>query len=267
MHRSVIGQIGTKSKKTKVGVFGRTGVGKSYLINTILGENLLPSGSGSACTSGVIQVEANTRDSNFIAELEFISEQEWEQELKSLRQIVDEGTEKYEQSVVDSAKDKIKAVYGKDGIKKTLEQLKSERIPELGEKKEESHETAENLEAAICDYVGSGQSNSSGRFYWPLVKSVTIKVPGHNDILENLVLIDLPGTGDINKSRQDVWKKYVRECTTVWIISDINRAVSDQSSWEILLSHLKDLALGGECSSICYICTKTDHMNAEEYMR
>lgn len=74
-HRSVRRRVGTVAKKIKVGVFGRTGVGKSFLINTILGENLLPSGSGSACTSVIIQVAANTLDPNFIAEIEFISKE------------------------------------------------------------------------------------------------------------------------------------------------------------------------------------------------
>ncbi|XP_076153793.1 nuclear GTPase SLIP-GC-like [Alosa pseudoharengus] len=273
--KSVIGQIGTKSKKTKVGVFGRTGVGKSYLINTILGERLLPSGTGSACTSVIIQVKANTQDSNFIAEIEFISQQDWMEELKHLHLILHEDHTEGDPTALESASEKISAVYGEDGTKKTLEELQSDNtlsalIPEFlsSTTKIESHQTANNLAQVIRDYVRSGQPNSSGRFYWPLVKSVTIKVPGRNDILKNLVLIDLPGTGDIDMSRREMWKKCLRGCSTVWIISDINQAVSDQSAWEILTASIEDLIHGGECNNIAYICTKTDtSIDPEEYMR
>lgn len=64
-------------KKEVVGVFGKTGAGKSYLINSILDQgNLLPSGDVSACTSVMIQVEANmTRDGKYTAEIEFITQE------------------------------------------------------------------------------------------------------------------------------------------------------------------------------------------------
>ena len=60
------------SKMELVGVFGRTGDGKSSLINAIIGQDLLPSGDTSACTSVMIQVQANMEDSKYIAEIEFI---------------------------------------------------------------------------------------------------------------------------------------------------------------------------------------------------
>jgi len=59
-----------------VGVFGRTGAGKSYLINTVIGErNLLPSGSVYACTSVMIKVEANEQNSKYEADIEFITKE------------------------------------------------------------------------------------------------------------------------------------------------------------------------------------------------
>lgn len=63
-------------KRELVGVFGKTGAGKSSLINAVIGEeNLLPSGSGSACTSAMIKVEANVDNQNYEAEIEFITKE------------------------------------------------------------------------------------------------------------------------------------------------------------------------------------------------
>ena len=59
----------------------------------------------------------------------------------------------------------------------------------------------------------------------------------------------------------------LRECTFVWVVSDVNRAASDKAAWEILKSSMTDMVQGGACTGITFICTKTDDMNAEEYMR
>ena len=47
----------------------------------------------------------------------------------------------------------------------------------------------------------------TGTRYWPLVKCVTIKVPNASEHLQHVALIDLPGTGDCNKSRDEMWKR------------------------------------------------------------
>lgn len=130
-----------KRKKT-IGVFGKTGEGKSFLLNTILGlDYLLPSGSFGACTSVITQVEANLTDSNYTAEIELISKevffitfkqtkktisftacvciqsfvcfdrQEWENEIASEDSRNEEG---------------ITAVFGADADNKTLKELKED---------------------------------------------------------------------------------------------------------------------------------------------
>ncbi|XP_063050254.1 nuclear GTPase SLIP-GC-like [Engraulis encrasicolus] len=58
----------------------------------------------------------------------------------------------------------------------------------------------------------------------------------------------------------------LKECTAVWIVSDINRAVSDKAAWEILNTNMTDMEQGGECISIAFICTKSDKMEAQSYM-
>lgn len=61
------------NKRELVGVFGRTGAGKSSLINAVIEEfDLLPSDEVSACTSVMIKVEANMSKPKYEAEIEFI---------------------------------------------------------------------------------------------------------------------------------------------------------------------------------------------------
>ncbi|CAB1342450.1 unnamed protein product, partial [Coregonus sp. 'balchen'] len=264
-----------KDKKEIVGVFGKTGAGKSFLINTILGETkLLPSGNQGACTSVMIQVEANMTDSDskYIAEIEFMTEEEWKEELWSIfrdRSCKDGNDEDQERD--DDDDEKISALYGKDGRGATLEELMDRKhfreIPEfrLSVKKIFLCDTAEELSEKITCYTRSDtQSDTFKRQYWPLVKCITIKVPNSKDLLEHVVLVDLPGNGDCNKSRDEMWKSFVGNCSAVWIVSDIARATSEKESWEILDSTVSLFGPGGECRSISFICTKTDDIEENQ---
>ncbi len=38
------------------------------------------------------------------------------------------------------------------------------------------------------------------------MKSVTIKTPNCRELLKHIVLVDIPGTGDCNKIRDDLWR-------------------------------------------------------------
>ncbi|XP_056263680.1 nuclear GTPase SLIP-GC-like isoform X2 [Pseudoliparis swirei] len=258
-------------KREVVGLFGRTGAGKSYLINTVIGEkNLLPSGSVNACTSVMIKVEANEQNSKYEADIEFITKEEWKDELwfskNFLRESADRGRDEDEEKDRKDIVEKLSVLYGEDWENKSPEELMDgkyfKEIPEfrLSKRKLLTGQTAKGLSKKLVIYTKSksedGEVNAK-RWYWPLVKCVTIRVP-NNDLLKHVTLVDLPGNGDRNKSRDKMWKTFVGSCSTVWIVTEIKRAVSEPEAWDILKSACSFMGNAGQCQQIHFICSQSE---------
>ncbi|KAM8723923.1 nuclear GTPase SLIP-GC-like isoform 1-T1 [Acanthopagrus schlegelii] len=243
-------------KKELVGIFGKTGAGKSSLINAVIGEkNLLPSGSIRACTSVMIKVEANMQSENYEVDIEFITKEEWHNEVHTFL-----GRE----TVLEVYDEKLSALYGDEWKNKSSEELMDDKYFE--EIKEFlSSKTPKNLKCGSAEELSEAYVTfaSSGGNYWPLVKYVTVKVP-KKDLLQHVTLVDLPGTGDRNKSRDEMWKEVIGSCSTVWIVTDINRAASEKEPWEILERTCSLMGNGGQCQQIHFICTKTDLIDKDE---
>jgi ABC-type glutathione transport system ATPase component len=76
------------------GVVGSTGMGKSTLLNAIIGlRYILPTDDGRACTSVVIEVLWNPAEdpaSIYKAKVIFLQESEWQSELEQLYQNIEE---------------------------------------------------------------------------------------------------------------------------------------------------------------------------------
>ncbi|XP_054860871.1 nuclear GTPase SLIP-GC-like isoform X1 [Amphiprion ocellaris] len=255
-----------REKRELIGVFGRTGAGKSSLINAILGEkNLLPSGSVSACTSVMIKVEANIRSSKYEADIEFITPEEWKDEIWTMKQFLGNADEEWgddedRRDIIE----KLSAVYREEWKHKSPENLMDIKyFSEIEEFLQSQRMTltcgsAKELSLKLVKYTRSASRQGEiMRYYWPLVKCVTVKVP-NNDLLQHVTLVDLPGSGDWNKSRAKMWKGIVGNCSTVWIVTEINRAASEEEAWEILTSTCSLMGNGGQCQRIHFICTKSD---------
>lgn len=248
-------------KRELVGVFGKTGAGKSSLINAVIGEeNLLPSGSGSACTSAMIKVEANVDNQNYEAEIEFITKEDWREELWNFDKFLKEdGCDDGDDD--DEYREKLSALYGEGWEDKSPDELMDKNyfreIPEFlrSEKKMLTGKSAEDLSEKLIQYTRREKDRQG--CYWPLVKCVTVKVP-NKKLLQHVTLVDLPGNGDCNKGRDEMWKKLVASCSTVWIVTEMNRAADEKEAWEILESACSLMGNGGECQQIHFICTKSD---------
>ncbi|XP_065143630.1 nuclear GTPase SLIP-GC-like isoform X2 [Paramisgurnus dabryanus] len=237
MHKDIILKIKQMNEVTKkkatIGIFGKSGEGKSSLLSAIL---------------------------------------EWEKELQDLFKVLSDDSEDKNEDMIEIAVEKITALYGEDADRKTLKELKNHSISVKiedflsGRKKIISTDDVTEFANKVACYILHSEA-SPGGWYWPLVKCVTFKVPNCRDLLEYIVLVDIPGTGDCNKIRDDLWKSKLKECSFVWIVSAINRVVTDKDPWGILKHCIEELGPGGECKNINFICTKSDDINTVAYIR
>jgi hypothetical protein len=100
--------------------------------------------------------------------------------------------------------------------------------------------------------------------YWPLIKVVRlyVKAPA---LSTGAVIVDLPGVHDSNAARAAVAQGYMKQCTGLWIVAPINRAVDDKAAKTLLGESFKrQLKYDGGFSSVTFICSKTDDISITE---
>jgi len=77
--------------------------------------------------------------------------------------------------------------------------------------------------------------------------------------------VDLPGVHDANAARAAVAEGYMKQCTGLWIVAPIIRAVDDKAAKNLLGESFKrQLKMDGGFSSVTFICSKTDDISLSE---
>lgn len=103
--------------------------------------------------------------------------------------------------------------------------------------------------------------------FWPLIKVVRIHVKSPA-LQTGAVIVDLPGVHDANAARAAVAEGYMKQCTGLWIVAPINRAVDDKAAKSLLGESFKrQLKMDGGFSAVTFICSKTDDISIEEAER
>lgn len=100
--------------------------------------------------------------------------------------------------------------------------------------------------------------------FWPLIRVVRINVKSPA-LATGAVIVDLPGVHDAYQARAAVAEGYMKQCTGLWIVAPINRAVDDKAAKSLLgQSFKRQLKMDGGFNSVTFICSKTDDISLEE---
>lgn len=106
---------------------------------------------------------------------------------------------------------------------------------------------AEKLSDKMCPYiqsptsaVGETKKEDTKMRIWPLIKNVEVTLPYSQVIPEGVVFVDIPGTGDFNSKRDEMWKEVSVSCPTrrAGIFASLHVAyfcslrISDGEAWE-----------------------------------
>lgn len=199
-----------------------------------------------ACTAVITEVSWNEIDDPrqaYRAEIEYVSQQEWDAELELLfDELLDENKQlspawRDANSEASIALSKVKSVYPdltEDMIAKSnpkdLAQEGAARSL-LGTKQKFAFSSAQALYSELSVRIDSkekGSRKKTGLALWPLIRVVRIYVKS-DALSTGVVLVDLPGTADSNAARGAVASRYLAECTAVWVVSRIARAVDDKA--------------------------------------
>ncbi|GFF42819.1 nuclear GTPase SLIP-GC [Aspergillus udagawae] len=273
--------------KTIVGVVGNTGAGKSSIINAMLDEErLVPTNCMRACTAVVTEISYNTSDDPYQAEIEFITREDWEKELKVLFHDLFDGSGNVsrdasnEESEAGVAYAKIKAVYPKF----TREMLQNSSVEQLmrhpnvqnvlGSKREIAESDSLRFYKKLQFFVDSKEKTTAEKDkdkkpardleFWPLIKVVRLYVKAEA-LSTGAVIVDLPGVHDSNAARSAVAEGYMKQCTGLWIVAPITRAVDDKAAKSLLGDSFKrQLKMDGGFNTVTFICSKTDDISLIE---
>jgi hypothetical protein len=270
--------------RTVVGVVGNTGAGKSSVINAVLDEErLVPTNCMRACTAVVTEISYNDsidETSKYRAEVEFVRTEDWRRELTVL---FDEVFDKVHgmskeannpDTIAGVAWAKIRAVYPRH-TRETLQKSTIRQLMEvhgiksiLGTTKRIRSDDCESFYRELQHYVDS-QQKADGKSkreqdFWPLIKVVRIYTKA-DALFTGAVIVDLPGVHDSNAARAAVADGYMKECTGLWIVAPITRAVDDKAAKNLLGNSFKrQLKYDGTYSAVTFICSKTDDISRTE---
>jgi hypothetical protein len=243
-----------------------------------LTPNVVPTNCMRACTAVVTEISYNFETADpYRGLIEFISEADWLKELKALyHDLLNEYGE-----MRDVARDaeagvawaKIHAVYPKktkDDLTRTNpEKLVKENNVQsvLGTTQVVEDDNSWRFYKELQKYVDSEEKKEDSEKTmesWPLIR--VVKIFTKSEVLKTgACIVDLPGVHDANAARAAVADGYMQNCTGLWIVAPITRAVDDKSAHKLMGEGFRrQLLMDGGFSSISFICSKADDISVSE---
>lgn len=260
--------------KTTIAVLGETRVGKSTLINALVGEEALTPMSGDkVCTAVPIEFIYNaSRSRPFRAEIEFKSAAETKQLVETLlddllryRNIPEDLLDDQDISELNDANGQLQALCPDANIHSILDTLSEAEVPDKarelmsGEKFRYINKTLRTWAKSRDDFYKKTRDfmDQTGG-YWLLIKSVQIYTRSKT-LSTGAVLVDLPGLRDGNMARTERALEYEKKATCLWICSAMEKAVHFTPRSEVLGRSLRyQVRMDGKVDNITLIVTKSD---------
>jgi hypothetical protein len=274
---------------TVIGIVGKTGAGKSSVINAVLDEEIPLSLTSMAFYTPVI-VELSWNESNqptkkYRAEIEFIKLDEWKNELETLcRDLLDEnGGFSSDFTNMDTkagvAYTKIMAVYPfitKHNVttwspEELLTYTPLSKV--LGTIKKLYCTNCLDLYHNLQMYFNSerkgpgdeedhkSETQQDVMELWPLIKVVRIYLRSPA-LSSGAVILDLPEVRGSNAARAALIAGYVKRCTDLWIIAPITHTVDGIATIPLLEDTVEhQWQYDGIYATVTFICSKTDDIS------
>jgi len=134
----------------------------------------------------------------------------------------------------------------------------------LGRTKKVEAEDPKTFRRMLERYVDSSNAVTEGSF-WPIVRKVTAEGRDWTALRTGATLVDAPGVNDDNGARDRVVKQYLKNADSVWIVSNIKRAVNDRTAKDMLSeSFRRQLLMDGQYGQIVFVATQSDDLHASE---
>ncbi|CAG2246923.1 unnamed protein product [Mytilus edulis] len=197
---------------------------------------------------------------------------EWENELQLLKKDLTDKNGKIKKVKPDPETEagvaflKMRAVYGKF---ETFEQL-SRPTPVtrcLGKIETVKSRCSSTFRNKIDKYIENTSSKTGGQ-YWPIIKSVTIRIPHCSVCSNGCTLVDLPGVRDSNAARDRIAKDYLKNCSVILVVAEVHRASTSKTAKELLGDNFRrQLLMDGQYGNVAFICTKNDVLQPSELIR
>ncbi|KAJ7638747.1 hypothetical protein FB45DRAFT_988699 [Roridomyces roridus] len=280
---------GQGAPSTLIAICGATGAGKSSLLNAVLDDQIVPTSGMRACTAVVTEISYHTKKT-IDADISFLSREDWKAELDILLGdlIEEDGTIKRTTDLKSDAGiawSKVHAVYPTISqetlVTMTADQIiaKDPMIAKiLGTTKTITAKNSQSFAVEIQKYIDSKdrkggkdkkdkeKKKANTPAFWPLIKQVNVRCSA-TALATGAILVDLPGTGDVNAARNSIAKNYMKRSNCIWILAPITRAVDDKIAKDLLGEAFKSQLMMDQNyndSTVTFIATKCDDISCSE---